>query len=68
MGRVSAQVGIRPHLELASRIADESLTLVRDGGFFPSTAAKVGRVVHVVIQRRERDTAPFERPAAWGPL
>jgi beta-N-acetylhexosaminidase len=60
MTRLAADVGIRPHLELASRIADESLTLARDRGFFPSTAAKAGRVVHVTIQRRERDAAPFE--------
>jgi hypothetical protein len=60
LGRISSHVGIRPHGLLASRIADESLTLARDRGFFPSTAAKVGRLVHVTIQRRERDAAPVE--------
>jgi beta-N-acetylhexosaminidase len=58
--RIPAEVGIRSHRELAARIADESLTLLRDGGFLPSTAKKTGRVVHVTIQRRERETAPAE--------
>lgn len=60
LGRITKQVGRREHRELASRIADESLTLVKDGGVFPATAAKIGRVVHVSIQRREQDTAPAE--------
>jgi beta-N-acetylhexosaminidase len=63
VARLGAHVGIREHRDLVARVADESLTLVRDGGFFPATAAKVGRVVHVTIQRREHDKAPAEAAA-----
>ena len=59
VSRVPSQVGIREHRELLTRIADESLTLVSDRGFFPSSG-KLGRVVHVSIQRKEREPAAAE--------
>jgi beta-N-acetylhexosaminidase len=66
VSRLGTHVGIREHRDLVAAVADESLTLVRDGGFFPATAAKVGRLVHVTIQRREHDKAPVEAGARLG--
>lgn len=58
--RVAAVVGHPDHRALLKRVADESLTLVKNDGFFPSTAEKVGSVVHISIQRREIDPAPAQ--------
>jgi beta-N-acetylhexosaminidase len=57
-GRVAAVVGRAEHKALLQRIADQSLTLVKNDGFFPSTADKLGAIVHISIQRRELDPAP----------
>ncbi len=56
--QVAAVVGRKEHKALLQRIADESLTLVKNDGFFPSTAEKLGALVHISIQRREVDPAP----------
>jgi len=56
--RVASIVGRKEHKALLQRIADESLTLVKNDGFFPSTAEKVGSIVHISVQRREIDPAP----------
>lgn len=58
--QLTQHVGTASHRALATRIADHSLTLVKDGGFFPSSREKVGRVLHVAIQRKERDPAATE--------
>jgi beta-N-acetylhexosaminidase len=60
VSRVSSIVGRRQHKELLQRIADESLTLVKNDGFFPSTAEKLGSIVHITIQKREVDQAPAQ--------
>jgi beta-N-acetylhexosaminidase len=60
LAQVTQRVGVAAHRALATRIADESLTLVKDAGFFPSTREKVGRVLHVSIQRKEHDPASAE--------
>ncbi|MDP2914859.1 MAG: glycoside hydrolase family 3 N-terminal domain-containing protein [Candidatus Aminicenantes bacterium] len=55
---VASVVGRQSHKALLQKIADESLTLVKNDGFFPSTADKLGSIVHVTIQRREVDPVP----------
>lgn len=57
--RIPREVGVREHRELRDRIADESLTLVRNREFFP-VRRELGRVVHVAIHRREREPAVAE--------
>ena len=57
---VSAVVGRQSHKALLQRVADESLTLVKNDGFFPSTAEKLGTVVHLSVQKREIDPAPAQ--------
>ncbi len=58
--RVASVVGRQSHRALVQRIADESLTLVKNDGFFPSTADKVGSIVHIAIQRKEVDPVPAQ--------
>jgi beta-N-acetylhexosaminidase len=60
VSQVAQKVGTRAHRALAARVADESLTLVHDAGFFPSSRDKVGRVLHVAIQRKEHEPAVAE--------
>lgn len=55
--RVSAVVGIKPHRDLVQTIAGRSLTVLVNDGFFPSNAGRVGRVLHLVIQKNETDPA-----------
>jgi len=55
---VAAIVGCQAHKALVAKVADESLTLVKNDGFFPRTAADPGKIVHVSIQRKEIDPAP----------
>jgi len=56
--RVFSVVGKREHRALLQRIADESLTLVKNDGFFPASAEKLGTIVHLSLQKREIDPAP----------
>lgn len=58
MATIDDIVGVRAHKELIRRIADESLTVLQNDGFLPATAAKVGKALHVSIQRNEADVAP----------
>lgn len=55
--RIAAVVGQQAHLALVQRVADESLTLVQNDGFFPRRG-DLGATVHIAIQRREIDPAP----------
>lgn len=56
--RISSAVGIQDHLNLAAKIADESLTLLKNDGFFPSDPQALGSIVHIALQKKENDTAP----------
>jgi hypothetical protein len=49
--------GIQTHRDLVQRVADESITLIANDGFFPTSGDKLGKIVHVSIQRREVDPA-----------
>lgn len=56
--RIAEIVGCREHQALVTRIADESITLVSNNGFFPRAKPELGTVVHIAIQKREVDPAP----------
>ena len=56
--RIPSVVGIRPHLDLAAGIADRSITLLKNEGFFPVDSAKLAKAVHLSVQKREFDPAP----------
>lgn len=52
--RVSAVVAARQHLDLVRTIAERSLTVLVNDGFFPKTTA-TGNLLHVVLQKQEHD-------------
>lgn len=54
---IASNVGIQAHRDLVQRVADESITVIVNDAFFPSSADKLGKLVHVSIQRRETDPA-----------
>lgn len=56
--RIFSSVGIAPHRELVRRIADESLALIVNRDVFPVRAGKLGRLVHLAVQKKEADAAP----------
>jgi len=53
--RISEVVGVEKHLELVRTIAERSLTVLANDGFFPRTAATTGNVLHIVLQKQEHD-------------
>lgn len=56
--RVRAVIGTKEHWEFVHKIADLSLTLLMNDGYFPSDESKVGNVLHLCVQRNENDPAP----------
>jgi beta-N-acetylhexosaminidase len=57
---IDSNVGIQAHRDLVQQIADESITVIVNNGFFPSSPEKLRKMVHVSIQRR--DTEPAAAP------
>lgn len=55
---IAAVVGRAEHRNLLRKIADESLTLVRNDGALPIGPDGPGAVVHISLQRKEIDPAP----------
>jgi len=56
--RIAALVGTREHLALAQEIADRSLTLLRNDGFFPADPGRLKNILHLSYQKKDDDTAP----------
>jgi beta-N-acetylhexosaminidase len=56
--RISSLVGTQEHKKIAQEIADRSLTLLKNDGFFPSEPSRLGKIVHLSLQRKEVDQAP----------
>jgi beta-N-acetylhexosaminidase len=54
---VAVIVGRQSHKALVQRVADESLTLVKNDGFFPRQG-DLGKMVNISIQRKDVDPAP----------
>ncbi len=55
--RISSMVGIQEHQEFVHEIAESSLTLLINKGFFPTDSAKIGKVVNISIQKKKTDQA-----------
>jgi beta-N-acetylhexosaminidase len=51
-------VGTPAHLALVQRVADESLTLLKNDGVLPLSAARPARMVNISVQKLEADPAP----------
>jgi beta-N-acetylhexosaminidase len=58
--QVHSLVGTKAHQELVSQVAEESLTLLVNDDFFPTNVEKLGKIVHVSIQKREHHPAAVE--------
>jgi beta-N-acetylhexosaminidase len=63
LSRIPSAVGTQEHLTLAREIADKSLTLLKNDGFFPSDTEKIGSVVNISIQKKYDDDAPAKAAA-----
>lgn len=55
--RVSAVVGVKPHRDLVQTIAERSLTLLVNRGFLPANSSRVGKILHVILQKNDADPA-----------
>jgi beta-N-acetylhexosaminidase len=57
--KISAIVGIDEHRRLCQTIAELSLTLIKNDGFFSTDPARVGKVLHVSVQKKKFDQVPL---------
>jgi hypothetical protein len=55
---VSSLVGTPEHLAVARKVADLSLTLLRNDGVMPVPADRLKNVVNISVQKTENDPAP----------
>jgi len=55
---IASSVGTQEHLQLAQKIADQSITVLINEGFFPLDSAKLDRIVHLSFQKKDNDPAP----------
>ena len=57
---VRSHVNLKGHRDFVHKVADRSLTLLVNNGYFPSTGEKVGKVLHLCFQREDIHPAPAE--------
>jgi beta-N-acetylhexosaminidase len=55
---VDRSVGTPAHLALVQRVADESLTLLKNDGVFPLLPGRLAKIVNISVQKLEADPAP----------
>jgi beta-N-acetylhexosaminidase len=58
VAQIPGKVGIKPHRDLMFQIADQSLTLIKNDGFFPTGIDRLGHVAHISLQKKDNDPAP----------
>ena len=56
--RITSVVGVQEHIDLAQKIADLSLTVLKNDGFFPLDSLRLNNIVHLSFQKKDGDTAP----------
>ena len=56
--RVGELVGTPDHLSLVQEVADRSLTLLKNDGFFPVAPARLARAVNINVQKVDGDPSP----------
>ena len=56
--RIASVVGIQEHIDLAQKIADLSLTVLKNDEFFPLDSSRLNNLVHLSFQKKDGDTAP----------
>ncbi|MEB2363914.1 MAG: hypothetical protein OZ929_21445 [Bryobacterales bacterium] len=55
--KVTSVVGVREHLELAQQVADKSLTVLKNDGVLPFSAAP-SKIVNITVQKLDVDPSP----------
>lgn len=55
--QIHSLVGTKEHQDLVQQVAERSLTLLVNKDFFPTDAEKMGKLVHISIQKREHHPA-----------
>lgn len=55
--QIRGAVGTAAHRMLVQKVAERSLTLITNKGFFPTSSAKLGPAVHVSIQKNDVEPA-----------
>ncbi len=56
--RIASVVGVKDHLQLAQEIADLSLTVLKNDGFFPIDSSRLNKIVNLSFQKKDKNTAP----------
>jgi len=56
--RIASVVGVQDHLQLAQKIADLSITVLKNDGFFPIDSSRLNKIVNLSFQKKDKDTAP----------
>lgn len=56
--RVNAIVGIPAHLAVVQKVADQSLTLLKNDGILPIKSGGLGSLVNISVQKYESDPSP----------
>jgi beta-N-acetylhexosaminidase len=56
--RVNSLVGIPAHLAVVQKVADQSLTLLKNEGILPIKTAELGGLVNICVQKYEFDPSP----------
>jgi len=55
---VNALVGIPAHPEVVQKVADQSLTLLKNEGILPIKTGELGSLVNICVQKYESDPSP----------
>ncbi len=53
--KIAGVVGVAEHLATARTIAERSLTVLANDGFFPRTPGTTGTMLHLVLQKQDHD-------------
>ncbi|MFH1941356.1 MAG: glycoside hydrolase family 3 N-terminal domain-containing protein, partial [bacterium] len=56
--RVNERVGTAAHLAVVQKVADESLTLLKNDGVLPFRSGELGKIVNISVQKYETDPSP----------
>jgi beta-N-acetylhexosaminidase len=56
--KVNALVGTPEHLAVVQRVADESMTLLKNDGVLPVKPEKLGKIVNISVQKTDGDPSP----------
>ena len=56
--RVNELVGTPDHLAIVQKVADQSLTLLKNEGVLPISSGQLGKLVNICVQKYDNDPSP----------